>query len=156
MAAVRPPARFHRGWIHWVIHTLGGGLRPRYGGLLRRKHKRGDVKSTFISHDLSSAANFHSALCNWVELPAVYKLTVCWVQESDRVDAMCVQMKDLLAYLTSLLAPEEHEMILPLGENTRRTISPDIMRLGFGFLNKFCTNLVLLKVHFKGVKPSFI
>lgn len=56
---------------------------------------------------------------------------------------MCVQMKDLLAYLTSLLAPQEHEMILPLGENSRRRISPDIMRLGFGFLNKFCTNLVL-------------
>lgn len=104
MAAVRPPAHFHRGWIHWVMHTLGGGLWPSSGCPLRCKHKREDVKSTFISHDLSSAANFHSALWNRGELPAAFELTPLWVQASDRVDVMCVQMRELLPYSTSVLA----------------------------------------------------
>lgn len=64
MAAAQPPACFHRGWSHWVMCTLGGGLRSSSGCLLRCKHKREDVKSTFISHDLSSAANFHLAVWN--------------------------------------------------------------------------------------------
>lgn len=55
---------FHRGQILWVMYTLGGGLGPSAGRPLRRKHKKGDVKSALSSHDLSSAANFHSAHCN--------------------------------------------------------------------------------------------
>ena len=110
MAAVRPPARFHRGWIHWVMYTLGGGLWPCSGCTLRCKHKREDVKSTFISHDLSSAANFHSALWNRGELPAAFKPSVCSLQESDRVDVMCVQMRELLAYFRSVMRISYYEV----------------------------------------------
>jgi len=67
------------------MYTLGGGLWLISGCLLRCKHKGEDVKSAFISHDLSSAANFHSVVCNRAELLVAFKL-ICEVQAPDRVD----------------------------------------------------------------------
>lgn len=114
MAAVRPPAHFHRGWIHWVMYTLGGGLGPSSGRLLRCKHKRENVKSSFISHDLSSAANFHSAHCNRDELPAAFKPTRM-LGPSIRSTWRYVRANERAASVFNLSAGfQEHEIIFLL------------------------------------------
>lgn len=106
MAAVRPPARFHRGWIHWVMYTLGGGIMAELWLPAEKQTQKRGCKKHFhftwpvISSKFSLCSQKPGVNCLWLSV----RPTVCRVQASDRIDVICVQMRESLAYSTSALA----------------------------------------------------
>lgn len=67
---------------------------------------------------------------NQGELPAVFKLSVCKLQESDRVDVMCVQMRELLTYFLSVMRISCYEVRF---EGLSTNFKAEILQKGFDY-----------------------
>lgn len=96
-------ARFHKGWIHWVMYTVGGGIMAvLWLPAEMQTQKRGCKKHfCFTWPVISSKFSLRSLKLRW---------TACGFQTNRQricVDVMCLKMRELL---------EEHFTIKSLGD----------------------------------------